>query len=61
MVVFTMNGHGFRVRCDLSLRSRERALALCHILEAFKASPDRLDVGQAPGGKVPAGGRKGVK
>jgi len=43
VVVFTYCGDGFRVRSDIRLKSRSRALALCRVMKAFEASVERLD------------------
>jgi len=53
LVVFTVDGNGFRVRADVSLREREQAVALCHILQAFEASVDRFPRGKARGERSP--------
>lgn len=42
-VVFSQTGSGFRVGCDLPMPNRRVALALVRIIEAFKASVDRVD------------------
>ena len=43
-VVFAKNNSHFRVKCDLDFKNQGQALALYHIIEAFKVSVARADL-----------------
>jgi len=43
-VVFARNNSHFRVKCDLDFNNQGQALALYHIIEAFKVSVARADL-----------------
>jgi len=40
-VVFARNNSHFRVKCDLDFKNQGQAMALFHIIEAFKVSVAR--------------------
>jgi len=42
-VVFSPTANGYRVGCDLPMPNRRVALALFRIIEAFKASVERVE------------------
>ena len=42
-VVFSQTGNGYRVGCDLPMPNRRVAAALVRIIEAFKASVERVE------------------